>query len=448
MLGSTTSPLPNQVPHLKLLIILSVPSILSCLLEPLASLVDTLYLGQLGIKHVAALAVASAVFNSLTWIFGFLIHVSTQAISFRIGAKQYPQAINLFKVSLLLALILGIGSSFILSLFSTPILNLAGSTPEIEGLLKEYFFIRLWGQPLILIGLILIAGLRAYQKVNQAFIIGGISILSNIFLTGLLLLVLQWGIKGVAIGTVSSYAILLALGVWQLGKIQGFWPQFLREKIRHGEWLVVSRNSLNFFGRSAALTIVFFSTTKIASQFGTHLLAAHHILLQLWLFSSFFIDGLAVTGTLLGAQYLGEGKLFALKQMIRNISLLSFGMGICFLIFYWAIGSSLWPLFSNNPNLWQTLSLFWPLIWASQPLNALAFIADGILFGMESFQYLRQQMWIGHLLTYWPLAIFSIWSNNYAALLWGLILLSGYRVISGYLKIKRALRALQEVSVI
>ena len=439
---ATASPLSVQVPHLKFLIKLSVPSILACLLDPLASLIDTLYLGQLGIRHMAALAVASSVFNSLTWIFSFLAHVSTQAISFRIGAQQHLQAINLFKISLLLALVLGIASSSLLSLLSSALLNLAGSTPETEGLLKEYFFIRLWGQPLVLMGLVVIGALRAYQKVNQVLIIGAITLLSNALLTGLLLFVWPWGMKGAAIGTVFSYAILLTLGFWQLGRAQGFWPQFLRAKIGHGEWFVFSKNSLNFFGRSAVLTLVFFSSTKIASQFGTHILAAHHILLQFWLFSSFFIDGLAVTATLLGAQYLGEGKILALKQMIRHISLASLALGVCFLILYAAIGPSLWPLFSQNPALWATLNLFWPLIWASQPLNALAFIADGILFGMESFQYLRQQMWRGHLLTYWPLAILAIFAHNYALLLWGLILLNGYRVTFGYLKIKGVLKKL------
>ena len=414
--------------------------ILACLLEPLSSLIDTFYVGQLGTRYVASLAVASAIFSSFTWIFNFLIHVSTQAISFRRGAKQDHRAINLFKISLLLAMVLGILSILLLSLLSSPLLKLAGSTPEIEAPLKEYFFLRLWGQPLLLMGLVVMGTLRAYDKVGKVFIIDAVSVLANVLISGVLIFSLGWGVQGAALGTVLCYGIFLVLGILELQKIPGFWPQFLQEKITDGEWFVLSKNSLHFLGRSAALTLAFFSATKMASQFGTQVLAAHYIMIQLWLFSSFFIDGLAATATLLAAKYLGEGQHAQLRQMASNITLLSFLVGLLFLAFYGSLGHLLWPIFSNDSQLWSTIELFWPLIWASQPLNALAFIADGILFGMEEFNYLRKHIWIGLLLGFLPLTIFGFWQHNYRYLLLGLIALNLYRTISSYLKITALLR--------
>ena len=230
------------------------------------------------------------------------------------------------------------------------------------------------------------------------------------------------------------------MGLLELKKIENFWPNFLQEKIREGEWFTLSKSSFNFFGRSAALVLVFFFATKIASRFGTHLLAAHYIMIQLWLFSSFFIDGLAVTATLLTAQYLGKKQLSSLRGITYNISLLAFSVGGGFLILFAGFGHYLWPLFSHDPKLWSIIEQFWPFIWVSQPLNALAFIADGILFGMEEFRFLRRHIWIGCLLGYLPLVVLTIWQHQYSYLLWGLILLNLYRVISGYSRISSLLR--------
>ena len=190
----------REGPHFKFLILLSIPSILSCILEPLGSLIDTFYAGHLGTRYVATMAVAAAIFNSFTWIFSFLVHVSTQAISFRQGARQYKKAINLFKISLLASFSLGVLSAIILSWLAPGLLDLAGATPQIVTPLKEYFFLRLWGQPVLLMGLVIIGTLRAYGKVGKAFAIGAIAVSANALISGLLIFVMGWGIKGAARG--------------------------------------------------------------------------------------------------------------------------------------------------------------------------------------------------------------------------------------------------------
>ena len=68
-------------------------------------------------------------------------------------------------------------------------------------------------------------------------------------------------------------------------------------------WLHFGKNSWDVFGRSFVLTSVFFLSTRMAAKASTVQLAAHQILLQLWLFSSFFTDGVAMTGTILGAAH-------------------------------------------------------------------------------------------------------------------------------------------------
>ena len=424
-------------PHFRYLLALSLPSILSCLLEPLATLVDTVYMGYLGTRHVAAMAVAASLFNSFTWVFNFLVHISTQAIGFQRGARKEGRAVNLFKMSLILALLLGLASLGVLSLGAPLLLPLAGSTPEIEVPLKKYFYLRLWGQPLFLMGLVMMGTLRAYEKTGKVFVIGAVSVFVNALSSGVFIIYLGWGIEGAALGTIFSQGLALFMGAYELNKIPHLWRRFWREKMRSSEWKSMGQNSFYFFSRSFALVIIFFSATKIASQFGTLQLAAHHITIQLWLFASFFLDGLAVTATLLGAQYMGEKSIQTLRRMIGKISLLALAVGGFFLIFYGSAGHLLWPFFSRDSSLWANIALFWPFVWASQPLNALAFIADGILFGIGDFRFLGIHMWVGGLVFYLPLALLALWQNSYGYLLGGLVALNLYRTLSGYGKLSR-----------
>ena len=63
------------------LIFFSIPSILTSMVEVFASGIDTALVGHLSTKALAALAVASTVFNSLTWVFNFLVNASLEAVA-------------------------------------------------------------------------------------------------------------------------------------------------------------------------------------------------------------------------------------------------------------------------------------------------------------------------------------------------------------------------------
>ena len=83
----------------------------------------------------------------------------------------------------------------------------------------------------------------------------------------------------------------------------------------------------------------------------------------------------------------------------------------------------------------QLYVLKWPIV-ISQVFSAVAFVFDGLIFGLNGFGFLRKHMMIGAALTYVPLAAISIW---YPDLLWiwaGLVVLNLYRGISGYYYIK------------
>lgn len=52
----------------------------------------------------------------------------------------------------------------------------------------------------------------------------------------------------------------------------------------------------------------FFIALAVASRLGTAALAAHQIVAQLWLLTSYVVDGFAVSGTVLGSRLASESK--------------------------------------------------------------------------------------------------------------------------------------------
>ena len=78
------------------------------------------------------------------------------------------------------------------------------------------------------------------------------------------------------------------------------------------------------------MTSSFYLLTRVAGL-GTKNLAAYQLGLQGWLFSSFFIDGFAMSGTILTAEFLAKNdwkSLKVLENKLRNLCLF-LGTSLC-----------------------------------------------------------------------------------------------------------------------
>ncbi len=431
----------KKVATLKYLFIFSLPSILSSLLEPIAGVIDTAMVGQINTEWLAALAISVTIFNSFTWVFNFLVHASTQTISKSFVTKNYSDITSKIKISLFVALGLGLFSTTLLY-FSREVLFLfTGAKKELIPLIESYFIIRLCGHPFTLLYTTLISILRGLSKVKFCFYIIFITSFLNILISWFLLFHLKYGLEGAAIGTVASNvfgALMAFLYLLKDKKVRDCF--FIKSKIELDYLFNFGKNSINIFGRSLFLTISFYFSTKMSSQIGLESLAAHQVLLQIWLFASFLIDGLAISGNILGAKYLEEKKYTLLKLIFNKLLLLGAIIGLLFTLIYYFLGDNILSLFTHDPEVLFKISGVWFLIVITQIPNALAFVYDGILFGLEFFAYLRKHMIIGVLLIFLPFSVLVYYQKNLVFIWVGLSLLSLYRGVTGYFGVKRKLK--------
>ena len=166
------------------------------------------------------------------------------------------------------------------------------------------------------------------------------------------------------------------------------------------------------------LNIVFIVSNRFANSYGNTSLAAYTIGYNIWIFTSFFIDGYSNAGNALAGKFLGEKNNTKLK-MLGNI-LLKTNIKISLILV--ALYSISYPfiadLFNQDIEVKNIfLGTFWIVIIA-QPFNAIAFTFDGIFKGLGRAIELRNTLTVAtfivflpsiYLLNYFESGIYCIW---------------------------------------
>ena len=415
---------------------------MASLLEPIAGLVDTSLVGQIDTKWLASLAVATTILSAFTWMFNFLVHASTQAVAKAAGQKDFSLLGEKMKISLFLALSIGLLSAGFIFLIRKPLYSMAGARPEIEAFIEAYFLIRLIGHPFTLLYLTLISILRGLGRVQLGFGLMSITTTFNISISWYLLFIQKIGLEGAAYGTVAANIVGVILSFSFLMNKDKIREHFFRSKFSKTGWFTFGKNSFHLFGRSFFLTACFFIATKFAGNLGVIELAAHQVLLQVWLFASFFTDGVAISGNILGSRFVSQGKIDMTKEVFERLLKVGVMIGLIFSLVYLSLGDFIVGIFTNDPKVITLIESLWPLIWLSQLPNAVAFVYDGLLFGLESFDFLQKMMMLGVLLIFLPIALLTIVYESLYPLWVALIVLNLFRLITGFNGTKKKLAVL------
>lgn len=404
------------------------PLIAAALFEPLAGLVDTAFVGQKSTEWLAALAAAVAVLSAFTWMFNFLVHASTQSVSRALGAGEDVGA--QVQISLLWALGVGVLSACFLYFMRTPLYELVGVSDELIPFVDSYFVIRVLGHPFVLLNTTTLSLLRGLQYVKLSFFLVVLSCSLNIFLSWLFLWPLDLGLAGVAYATVLSFLLTWLLGmVFLVSKHSAFFQSW---KVRDfASQLSFGQKSFHLFGRSFILSGCFFLCTKVAASLGVIELATYQVGLQFWLFSSFVVDGVATSATILCAQAVGSGRKSEARQVVRLSLHWGIAWGVIFSAVYLLFGEFFWSFFTSDPLVLSQLTIIWPIIAFGQIFLCFSYVFDGILFGLNDFSFLRRLIFYAAIFAFLPFLIYAFQMSSAAGIWYGLLALGVYRMFGG-----------------
>ncbi|NRA63974.1 MAG: MATE family efflux transporter [Pseudobacteriovorax sp.] len=393
----------------------SLPIIAATLVEPMAEIVDTAFIGRMGSHELAALSACSMIFAVSVWIFNFLIQVGTVEIAGFYGEKNQKSLAETIRFSLITGTLLGIFLTVSLATFSDFfLLRVMKLSSETYPLAEVYLTTRLWGFSFVFINIAITGILRGLQLIKTSMALIVFQSLFNIILTYILIYKFQMGIQGAAIGTVMAHGLTAGLGIYFVihrSQVN------LAEDLFHVNWSrlrdFLSKSSHQFL-RTLALSGSHFVAVSLANREGHLTAAAFQITLQLWLLNAYVLDGFAGTASGLGSKVLGQGKQNTWALITKRCSLLALISGGVFIALYTCY-PQITGLFSNDQIVTELVASIWWIIIIAQIPNAIAFIFDGIIFGKGWFRLARNCMWQGLIGIYTPLLIW-LWYSDHPAL--------------------------------
>ena len=196
-----------NTPIKKLIINLSIPTIISMLVTAIYNIADTAFVGKLGISASGAVGVVFS-FMAIVQAIGFTLGMGGGSyISSLLGQKRDDDAQEVGSTSFYSAIFLGILLLVFGMIFLRPMLSILGATPTVLPYAEDYARYIVIGAPIMTSSFVLNNILRAEGKAKLAMIgltTGG---LLNIALDPLFIYGFNLGISGAAIATLVSQSI-------------------------------------------------------------------------------------------------------------------------------------------------------------------------------------------------------------------------------------------------
>uniref|UniRef100_A0A0E0GFF1 Protein DETOXIFICATION n=1 Tax=Oryza nivara TaxID=4536 RepID=A0A0E0GFF1_ORYNI len=373
------------------LILLALPAVLGQAIDPLAQLMETAYIGRLGALELASAGIGVSVFNIVSKIFNIpLLSIATSFVAEDISknASKHSSSgkLELSSVSSALVLAAGIGTIEALALFlgSGLFLKLMGVSPAspMHKPAKLFLSLRALGAPANVIMLAVQGIFRGFKDTKTpSFHSWAMPILSTN----------EWAVQGTSILHIVSW------------------------------WHAVRKNPLDFINDDHR-DINGCSTRPNSYGSSSDML------------TSMACDALAVSAqamiassyAILDYKRVQKIAMFALQIGVVSGLALSAGLYTSF--------SNIARLFTSDPVVLMVVKSCSLFVCASQPINALAFIFDGLHYGVSDFDYVAQAtiavgVMSSLVLLYAPsvFGLAGVWA--------GLTTLMGLRMASGILRL-------------
>ncbi|WP_456868032.1 MATE family efflux transporter [Galbibacter sp. BG1] len=374
---------------------LAIPAIIAGIAEPLISLTDIAIIGNVDKNPVEALAAAGIVgsfLSAIIWIVAQTKTAISAIVSQHFGANRLhavktlvPQALAF---NFLFSLLIYFGTAWV----AENIFSLYNAEGLILQYTADYYQIRAIGYPLTLVTFGIFGVFRGMQNTLWAMKCSLTGAAVNIVLDYILVygidgIIPAMHLKGAGYASVIAQLVMLLMAIYFYVKKTPF--NFKLSFNINPQMKKLLLMSANLFVRTAALNFAIYLANAYATDYGKNYIAAQSILMNIWLFFSFFIDGYANAGNAISGRLLGAkdyNRLWFLSiDICKYAIIISFIlMAVCGL-FYNEIGI----LFNKEETVLALFSsVFW-IVLIMQPVNAVAFMFDGIFKGLGEASYLR-----------------------------------------------------------
>ncbi len=404
---------------------LAIPALIAGVAEPLLSITDTAVVGNVDLdatEALAAVGIAGAFISMLVWVFGQTRSAISALVSQYLGADKLEDIKTLPAQAIAIILLI----SFVVIAISYPFAEYILRFYNAEGITLDYSFsyfrIRIFGLPFTLLTFAIFGVFRGLQNTYIPMIIAILGTLLNIgldfaFVYGIPNFIPAMHVEGAAYASIISQIFMAILSVILLLRKTQI-PLIIKLPF-HKELPKMAVMILNLVIRTIALNVALYFGTSFAAKYGAEYSAAYTVLLNIWLFGAFIIDGYSSAGNILSGKLYGEKNYIELVQLSQRLTKYAIIVGVTILLFGLGLYYPIGKLFTQETAvLNEFYAVFW-LVLAMQPICAIAFIFDGIFKGLGKMATLRNVLLFSTFFVFVPtilvldlfdLKLYAVWS--------------------------------------
>jgi multidrug resistance protein, MATE family len=376
---------------------LAIPLIISTMTTPLLGAVDTAVVGQLpDPAYIGGVAVGTMIFNTMYWLFGFL-RVSTSGFAAQAYGAQDSKHCFLYLVRpFLIALVIG----FLFILFQWPIkhiaLTLIHPDEKVMEFADEYFLIRIWGSPFALANYVILGWLIGMARVKISLFLQVFMNLLNIVLDLFFVNILHLDVIGVAAATLVAEVTAFLIGMFivikslnlRLSEIS------INELLDVGEMKKMMSANRDLFIRTICLLTMFNVFTAKGASFGTEILAANAVLIQIHYLMAYFFDGFANASSILVGKAVGAKDEALYKRTLSLSSQWAIISPLFMMLLYVLFKDSIIPVFTKNKEVIELASSYSVWITIFPFTASFGLILYGVFTGATETAPIRNSMLI------------------------------------------------------
>ena len=381
--------------------------------EPIYLLFDLAVVGRLGALSLAGLAIGALIVGVLSSQLTFLSYGTTARAARFYGADDRPAAVVEGVQATWLALAIGTTIVVAVQLTAGPLVSALAAGGEIADAALPWVRIASSAVPAILVAAAGNGWMRGVQDTVRPlrYVVFGFAV------SAVLCPLLVYGWLGAPELGLSGSAVANVVGQWLAAAL--FFRALFVEKVPLRVRPSVLRAQLvmgrDLVLRTMAFQACFVSAGAVAARFGAAAVAAHQVVLQLWMFLALVLDSLAIAAQSLVGAALGAGQLAHAKSVAWRVTIFSTVAGVLLAAMF-ALGASVLPgVFTDDRTVLDEIGVPWWFLVAQLPVAGVVFAIDGVLLGAGDAKFMRNATLISALVGFLPLIWLSL------AFGWGLV---------------------------
>ncbi len=397
---------PFEVTH-RLVLGIAVPMTLGFLTTPLLGLTDTAVVGHLGHPEaLAGLAIGAILFDLIYGSLSFFRTSTTGLVAQAFGRGDEREQQAVFYRALVSAFALGLLMLALSPLILSFAPELMTGDAEVSAVTRQYFRIRVLTSPATFANFAILGFVLGRGKGSLALLLQIVLNGTNIVLAILFGLVLGWGVTGVALATAAAEVVGMIVGLVIVSRQVSLSHRPSRPDILDPNKLrQLFQLNADILIRSLILNGAFALLTRVGSSFGAVTLAANAVLMNIFMLSAFFLDGLAGAAEQLAGRAVGAGFRPAFDRTLRLTGFWSLAMAGMVGLFFIAFGQPMIHMLTTSPHVQETAATYLPWAALTGLTGALAFQMDGVFIGATWSREMRNMMVVSFIIYCLSLAV-------------------------------------------